>query len=45
MEIIEYLEEQVRERGLAKVVLLILRDLTLLFILIAFAFIAFYSQS
>jgi hypothetical protein len=40
MEIIDFLKGQVREMGLAKVVLLMLRDLTVLFLIIAVAWIA-----
>jgi len=44
MEIVDYLKEQVREMGLAKVTLLMLRDLTVLFLIFAIAWIALSSQ-
>ena len=40
MELINFLKGQVREMGLAKVALLMLRDLTLLFLIMAVAWIA-----
>ena len=40
MGMIDFLKGQVREMGLAKVALLMLRDLTLLFLIIAIAWIA-----
>ena len=40
MEMIDFLKGQVREMGLAKVALLMLRDLTLLFLIMAVAWIA-----
>ena len=40
MEMIAFLKGQVREMGLAKTALLMLRDLTLLFLIIAVSWIA-----
>ncbi|MEN6319777.1 MAG: hypothetical protein ABFD82_13595 [Syntrophaceae bacterium] len=40
MELINFLKGQVREMGLAKVALLMLRDLTVLFLIMAVAWIA-----